>query len=220
MSSKQELAQKIWGDWQKGLEYQKKLNLKETCEQCVDFFEGRQWPTATERTKNMPRPVINIIKFIVNGKKANILSSKISMIYKPLIYNQEEGETATKGASSFTNFAKHINKEIKQEDLDNQAIADGLKKGTYIYHYFWDREKKTGMAKFDGGLNGQIIDCLSIVFANPKQKDEQKQKWIIIQSRENVQTLKDIAKKNGIKLSDSGFKEKANPLMKYYQIMN
>lgn len=198
MSSKQELAQKIWSDWQKGLEYQKKLNLKETCEQCVDFFEGRQWPTATERTKNMPRPVINIIKFIVNGKKANILSSKISMIYKPLIYNQEEGETATKGASSFTNFAKHINKEIKQEDLDNQAIADGLKKGTYIYHYFWDREKKTGMAKFDGGLNGQIIDCLSIVFANPKQKDEQKQKWIIIQSRENVQTLKDIAKKNGI----------------------
>ena len=82
--------------------------------------------------------------------------------------------------------------------MDNQAIADGLKKGTYIYHYFWDTEKKTGMAKFAGGLNGQIIDCLSIVFANPKQKDEQKQKWIIIQSRENVETLKKIAKKNSI----------------------
>lgn len=198
MSDREELAKKIWQDWQNGLQYQKTLRLKETCEQCVDFFEGRQWPVATERTKNMPRPVINIVKFIVNGKKANILSSKISMIYKPLIYNQEEGQTATEGASSFTNFAKHINKEIKQEDLDNQAIADGLKKGTYIYHYFWDREKKTGMARFDGGLNGQIIDCLSIVFANPKQKDEQKQKWIIIQSRENVKTLREIAKKNGI----------------------
>lgn len=32
--------------------------------------------------------------------------------------------------------------------------------------------------------------------------------------------LHKLAKKNGIKLSDSGFKEKANPLMKYYQIMN
>lgn len=198
MNDREELAKKIWQDWQNGLQYQKTLRLKETCEQCVDFFEGRQWPVATERTKNMPRPVINIVKFIVNGKKANILSSKISMIYKPLIYNQEEGQTATEGASSFTNFAKHINKEIKQEDLDNQAIADGLKKGTYIYHYFWDREKKTGMARFDGGLNGQIIDCLSIVFANPKQKDEQKQKWIIIQSRENVKTLREIAKKNRI----------------------
>lgn len=198
MSSREDLAKKFWNDWQNGLEYQKKLRLKETCEQCVDFFEGRQWPQATERTKNMPRPVINIIKFIVNGKKANILSSKISVIYKPLVYNAEDNTMATQGASSFTNFAKHINKEIKQEDLDNQAIADGLKKGTYIYHYFWDTEKKTGMAKFAGGLNGQIIDCLSIVFANPKQKDEQKQKWIIIQSRENVETLKRIAKKNGI----------------------
>lgn len=198
MSSREELAEKIWNDWQNGLEYQKKLNLKETCEKCVDFYEGRQWPQATERTKNMPRPVINIVKFILNGKKSNILSSKISMIYKPLIYDATEGEIATEGATAFTNFANHIKKEIKQEDLDNKAILDGLKKGTYIYHYFWDTEKKTGMAKFNGGLNGQVIDCLSVVFANPKQKDEQKQKWIIIQSRENVDTLKKLAEKNGI----------------------
>lgn len=196
--TREDLARKIWDDWQKGLSYQRKLGLKETCETCVDFFEGRQWPQATEKTKNMPRPVINIIKFIVNGKKANILSSKISAVYKPLIYNKQTSQIATQGASSFTNFATHIRKEIKQEDLDDRAILDGLKKGTYIFHYFWDKESKTGMAKFDGGLNGQIIDCLNIVFANPKQKDEQKQKWIIIQSRENVQTLKKIAEKNGI----------------------
>lgn len=196
--TREDLARKIWDDWQKGLSYQRKLGLKETCETCVDFFEGRQWPQATEKTKNMPRPVVNIIKFIVNGKKANILSSKISAVYKPLIYNKQTSQIATQGASSFTNFATHIRKEIKQEDLDDRAILDGLKKGTYIFHYFWDKESKTGMAKFDGGLNGQIIDCLNIVFANPKQKDEQKQKWIIIQSRENVQTLKKIAEKNGI----------------------
>ena len=198
MTSREDLAKKIWDDWQKGLEYQKKLHLKETCEQCVDFFEGRQWAQATERTKNMPRPVENIIELIVNGKKANILSSKISVIYKPVTYNAEQQEVAIEGARSFTSFAKHIAKEIKQEDLDSDAILDGLIKGPYIYHYYWDREKTTGMAKFNGGLNGQIIDCLSIVFANPKQKDEQKQKWIIIQSRENVDTLKQIAKNNGI----------------------
>ena len=81
--------------------------------------------------------------------------------------------------------------------MDNRAILDGLIKGTYIFHYFWDKEKTTGMAKLNGGLNGQVIDPLNIVFANPKQKDEQKQKWIIIQSRENVKTLKSIAERNG-----------------------
>ena len=130
--TRQELAQKIWSDWEQGLNYQKKIHLKETCEQCVDFFEGRQWPQATEKTKNLPRPVINIIKFIINGKKANILSSKISMVYKPLIHNQAETELASKGSSAFTSFATHIKKAIKQEDLDSQAILDGLKK-RYIY---------------------------------------------------------------------------------------
>ena len=200
--TREELASKIWNEWEQGLAYQKKINLKETCEQCVDFFEGRQWPQATERTKNLPRPVINIIKFIINGKKANILSSKISMVYKPLIHTEEETQLATQGASEFTDFANHIKKELKQEDLDSLAILDGLKKGTYVYHYFWDKESKSGLAKYNGGLNGQIIDCLSIVFANPKQKDEQKQKWIIIQSRENVKTLKQIAKQNGISTTE------------------
>lgn len=200
--TREELASKIWNEWEQGLAYQKKINLKETCEQCVDFFEGRQWPQATERTKNLPRPVINIIKFIINGKKANILSSKISMVYKPLVHNEEETQLATQGASEFTDFANHIKKELKQEDLDSLAILDGLKKGTYIYHYFWDKESKSGLAKYNGGLNGQIIDCLSIVFANPRQKDEQKQKWIIIQSRENVKTLKQVAKQNGISTTE------------------
>lgn len=200
--TREELAQKIWNEWEQGLAYQKKLRLKEICEQCVDFFEGRQWPQATEKTKNLPRPVINIIKFIINNKKANILSSKISTVYKPLIHSQEESQLATEGASAFTSFANHIKKEIKQEDLDSQAILDGLKKGTYIYHYFWDKESKSGLAKFNGGLNGQVIDCLSVVVANPKQKDEQKQKWIIIQSRENVKTLKEIAKNNGANQSE------------------
>lgn len=194
---RQELARQIWNEWQQGLEYQKKIHLKETCEQCVNFLEGRQWAPVTQRTKNLPRPVINIIEYIVNGKKSNILSSKISTIYKPLIYNGLEGKIAIEGANSFTNFANHIKKEIKQEDLDNRAILDGLIKGTYIFHYFWDKEKTTGMAKLNGGLNGQVIDPLNIVFANPKQKDEQKQKWIIIQSRENVKTLKSIAERNG-----------------------
>lgn len=194
---KQEIAKKIWGEWENALVYQKKLDLKDTAEQCVDFYEGRQWPQATERTKNFPRPVLNIIKFIVNGKRANILSSKIKIIYKPLTYEGKDNETAIKKANNFTNFATHIKKELKQEELDSRVVTDALKKGTGILHYFWDVDVKSGLAQFSGGLNGQVIDVLDIAFANPKQKDEQKQKWIIIQSRENVETLKEKAKKYG-----------------------
>ena len=195
---REELARKIWNDWENVLNYQRALNLKDTCEVCTNFLEGRQWAKATEKTKNLPRPVINIIKYIVNNKKSNVLSSKIKMIYKPLAYDSVDANLAVTGANQFTNFAGHINKQIKQEDLNNKAIKDGLVKGTYIFHYFWDKQAKTGMARYDGGLNGQIIDPLNIGFANPKEKDEQKQKWIIICGRENTQTIKEIAKQNGL----------------------
>lgn len=201
--SREKLAKKIWSDYERGLAYQKKLNLKETCEACVKFAEGDQWPAPTEKTKNMPRPVLNIIKFIINNKKANILSSKISMIFKPMLYTDEKNEKqVSEMASTFTNFANHIKKEIKQEDLDELAITDGLRKGTYIYHYYWDKELKSGIARYDGGMNGQIIDPLNIVFANPCEKDEQKQRWIIIQGRENVKSLKELGKKNGLSTTE------------------
>lgn len=145
--TRQELAQKIWNEWEQGLSYQKKLRLKEICEQCVDFFEGRQWPQATEKTKNLPRPVINIVKFIINNKKANILSSKISTVYKPLIHSQEEAQLATEGASAFTSFANHIKKEIKQEDLDSQAILDGLKKRNIYLSLFLGQRKQKWFSK-------------------------------------------------------------------------
>lgn len=200
--SNQELAKAIWKQYQDGLAYQKKLNLKETCENCTNFYEGNQWPKVTEKTKHLPRPVINFIKFIVNNKKSNVLASKIKMIYKPLVFNADSAERAAQGADEFTDFAEHIKKEVKQETLDNKAVLDGIKKGTYIFHYFWDRNQKTGMAKYTGGLNGQIIDMLNIVFANPREIDEQKQKWIIICGRENTDSLKELAKAKGIPAKD------------------
>ena len=197
-----EIAQKIWKDWENALAYQRRLNLKDTCENCVDFYEGKQWPQATERTKNMPRPVINIIKFIVNGKRANILSSKIKMLYKPLTYEGENNQIAIDNANNFTNFATHIKKELKQEELDNRVVTDFLKKGTAVLHYYWDKEMKSGLAMYTGGLNGQAVDILNVAFANPQEKDEQKQKWIILKSRENVATLKEKAKQYGANVGE------------------
>ena len=67
-------------------------------------------------------------------------------------------------------------------------------------------------------MNGQVIDCLSVVFANPRQKDEQKQKWIIIQSRENIKTLKEIAKNNGANESEIDLIQADDDTEKNYNI--
>ena len=52
----------LWQDYQNGLNYQSSSGLAKNLPTFVKFYEGKQWAAATENTKNLPRPVINIVK--------------------------------------------------------------------------------------------------------------------------------------------------------------
>ena len=54
----------LWERYRKGREYQAAQRLTTLLPRYVDFYEGRQWPPATRSTKDLPRPVVNIIKMI------------------------------------------------------------------------------------------------------------------------------------------------------------
>ena len=172
----------LWNDYQHGLAYQASTKLSEKIPQFVKFYEGDQWAPPTKNTKNLPRPVVNIIKFICRNKKSAILSVPVKIIYKT------EDEMAD--VERFNRFADYIQKEIGMDALDKKAIDDGVKKGSYFYHFFWDSEAKGKNGIKEGGLRCEIIDPLSIFFSDPTQLDEQKQEWILIASRENVKSVR------------------------------
>lgn len=178
----------IWDLWQEVKEYQSKMGLREKIPQYVDFYEGRQWAAPTERTKSLPRPVINIIKMICRNKESAILSSVVKLIYK--------AEDENVNAERFTNFADYIQKEMRQDEYDAKAVHDGSVKGSYFYHYYWDSEAKGKVGKMQGGVRVELINILNIGFANPKETDEQKQKWIIIATREEVSSVRSKADKD------------------------
>lgn len=180
--------QHLWDMWDRCKEYQSKIGLRKNISTYIDFFEGRQWPKATPRTKSLPRPVINIVKMICRNKESAILSNVVKLIYK--------AENEEIDAEKFTNFADYIMKEMRQEEYDTQAIHDGSLKGTYFYHYYWDAEAKGKVGNMQGGARVETINILNVGFANPRETDEQKQKWIIIVSREDVDSIKAKADKD------------------------
>lgn len=163
-------------------DYQSSMNLTTAIPQFVDFYEGRQWAAPTERTKSLPRPVINIIKMICRNKEAGIKSSVVKLVYK--------AEDETVNTDKFTNFADYISKEMGMEEIDARAIHEGVIKGSYFYHFYWDTEAKGKLGNIKGGVRCELIDILNIGFANPKETDEQKQKWIIIETREEADAIK------------------------------
>lgn len=187
----------IWKRYLDAKAYQKTSGLERIWEECENFVEGKHWPQITPRTRNMPRPVINLCSMIADNKKSNILSSKIKLIYRP----QEvffDLDRANEGAEIFTKFFEKITKESCQEDLDDTAQDYSTQLGSYGIHYYWDNEVIGGVqSPFIGALRGEVFHPKNILFANPSEKDEQKQAWIILVSDEPLEAVKALAKKNG-----------------------
>lgn len=196
-----EKAKTIWDMYEKGIEYQRMSKLSKTIPTCVKFYEGDQWPAPTERTKTLPRPVINITKMIVRNKKAGILSQKTQFVYSC---------NDTEKAKQFNDFSNYICKEMNHDKLDRKAVDDGAIKGTYVYHYYWDADAVGKHGNLPGGVRCELIDPLCFIPENPTNDDEQAQKWIIIRTRLNIETVKSMCDK-GVDKSLIGADDNESP---------
>ena len=177
----------LWKLYDNGRGYLSSMGLSTKLPLYNRFYEGNQWPAPTRATKSLPRPVVNFIKMIVRSKKSFILASKARIHY--------EAELSEVDLTALNDFADYMVKEIGQEELDREAVQEACVEGTYIYHYYWDSEAVGRDGRVAGGMRAELLDPLAVVFENPTQRDEQKQKWIIIVTRETVDSVKAKADK-------------------------
>lgn len=175
---------KLWEDFEHARAYQNSLELTTQIPVNVDFYEGRQWAAKTEATRHIPRPVVNIVKFITRSKKSSIVGAPISLVFT----SNGNPDMARK----LTEFNKTIENEMEMDELRNKLVQEGIVKGTGVLHYYWDSEAKGELGDFEGGVRAEIIDPLNVFFANPQEQDEQKQKWIILASRVEVNAAREM----------------------------
>lgn len=183
----------LWSMYQQGIDYQNSKGIRYNIPKYVDFYEGRQWPLPTESTKNLPRPVINIIKMICRSKKSSILSTPVKIAYKSYSCGTD--------VEKLNDFAQYVLNELGQDSLDRLAIDDGIKKGSYFYHYYWDKYARGLGGQLEGSVRCELIDPLNIFFSDPSQLDEQKQDWILIASKRKMQDIVSLSH-NNITVSD------------------
>jgi hypothetical protein len=172
----------LWEDFRNGRAYQSSIGLTTKVPMFVRFYEGDQWPKPTKNTQGLPRPVVNIVKMICRNKKSAILSTPVKCYY------QAADERVN--IEHFNRFSEYIQKEIGQDALDKIGIQDGVIEGGYFYHYYWDSEARGKEGIKLGGARCEMIDILNIFFADPTETDEQKQRWIMIASREPVSSVR------------------------------
>lgn len=204
MNESEKTPTKVWQEFEKGRNYQKSTGLLKTWEDCENFYEGNQWPKPTKRTKALPRPVFNISAMIADNKKAGILSGNVKMIYKPAELYGYQIEKAERGAEIFTRFSESLVKEVKEDELDDTAVSYSTQLGIAFYHYYWDVNVSGGLyTNYVGAMRGEVLSPKNVILSNPTEKDIQKQKYIIIASSEPIDSVRELAKKNGVKDYDN-----------------
>lgn len=176
--------------------YQGSMGFTKKFATYVDFREGRQWPAATKNTKGLPRPVLNIINMICRNKRSAILS-----VPPRIVYRTEKPGVGDELELRLNRFAAYEQKKMRLDAYDRNGILDAVTKGSYFYHFYWDVTAHRMDALISGGMCVENIDPLQIGFENPCEHDEQKQKWILIISRENVEKVRRMADK-GVKLDE------------------
>lgn len=166
---------KLFRYYRKGLEYTLGLGLDAKIKKNIAFYEGDQWAPPTEATRAMPRPVVNVVRFICRNKRAMLTSVPVKLVYS--------SESNPERAKELTSFAEYISKKMSLDEIDSRAIRDALLKGSYFYHFFWDSSVRNSRGVLEGELRCELIDPRDIFFENPMEQDEQKQGWIIITSK-------------------------------------
>lgn len=205
-------AADIWQEYQDGLDYQSKMNFSSKWSIYQRFINGDQWPAATEKTKNMPRPVFNICRMITTQKSSNVLNENLTMQFTPQEIvsdsmdpeDKQKIEQASSGADKFSQYSRTLwSEKIDQAQLNEDAIDDAVSLGTCIWHYYWDNSVEGGITKrYVGEIAGEVIDPSNIFFKNPKCQDVQKQPSIIISNDLPVLEVRELAESKGVKAED------------------
>lgn len=190
MKDRENSTTDLWSMYRKGIDYQNNTHLRTNIPRYIDFYEGKQWsPVIPKGTESMPRCQVNIIKPICRNKKANILSVPYRLNYSSLSDREK--------SLTFTRFSEYQQKAMGMADLDSAAIDNGIKTGTYIYHFYWDKDAYNVIeGKKGGAVACELLDPLNVFFANPNETEEQRQKWILIKSRVDADSLKNLADKD------------------------
>lgn len=196
---------KAWEQYQNGLAWQKGMKFTSEFPTFVRFKEGEQWPAPTERTRNMPRPVFNIVDMFVRTKRAAVLNQPITINYTPSEISADDitRELCAQGASDLTDYTKQLWKRSRQDIINAEVVDDAATLGTGIYHCWYDLSVTGGIdSTWRGEIRGESIDPLNFFVANPQIRDIQRQEWLIISQRVRVDDAKKLAEKYGVRKAD------------------
>lgn len=187
MKTKELSPQKIWDEYLRGEDYHIQTGLHDIVKKNTRFFNGDQWEGLN--APDIEKPVINIFKRTITYLGSQIISDDVGIELEPFAPSPES-------ESSCRLLTEQIDRVIeitKAKTKNREAIKEAAITGDgAVYAWFNPENGKAGEIELE------LVDNEKVIFANPFEKDIQKQKYIIIVKRMMLEDVQEMAEGFGV----------------------
>jgi hypothetical protein len=188
---------KIWNEYQNGVEYLYNLdNFFEKVRVNEHFWDGRQWEGL--ETKNMPKPVFNVLQRAGKFMVSTIGSNDIAVNITPFTSLADDIQRMVPIAKEI----EHIIEVARMKEASKTVIRNAFVDGSGYMLQMFDPDVDTGQPA-KGAIKNQVVDNTNVFFGNPYSNDLQNQPYIIVALRQDVRQVRQEAMECGMSKEDA-----------------
>ena len=188
-----------WEQYESGKNYKRRLGLYESIRQNERFYRGQQWQDG--ECPELPRPVFNVIRRIVDYLICSVAASNLSIRFTdenlPFLRNEAERSRLQRGLEVLSANAAYRWERGGMDYKLIRMLTDAAITGDGVIYCYWDSEKHTPQL-FSGDISCDIIDNVNLFVSDVNRADIQSQDYIIIAGRASVASLRREAEASGV----------------------
>lgn len=201
-----------WRQYEEGIKYKQSINLFDTIKTNYLFYLGDQWNGV--EAQDLPKPVFNFIKQVIRYKVATVMANDTKIIYFPMYTGDEKYDQMCQSVcEALTKYADVLRENQKLDYHNEMLVTDAAVAGSA--YTFWRFNKKKKEVEFD------VVDVTNIFPGDVNTTEIQKQPYIIISYRRDLDQLKQEARENAKehlnKLSDDDIENLAGDSENQYE---
>lgn len=190
---------KSWSQYEAGKEYKRSIGLYENNRKNERFYRGDQW-YGTEG-KDLPRPVFNVIRRVIDFLVSSVASTDLSVRYTdenlPYIKDEKHRRAVSEALDVLTRNAAYRWERCGMESKVYKLLTDAAVTGDGVIYCYWDPETKNPQG-FSGDIVTELIDNVNLFVSDVNRADIQSQDYIILSGRASVSSLRREAMKYGV----------------------
>lgn len=193
---------KAWRQYEAGKEHKRRIGLYETVRRNEAFYRGEQWQAG--EGKDLPKPVFNIIRRVIDYLVCSVASSDLSIHFTDEnmpFADEKQRKVSEQLLKTLNENTAYRWENSGMDSVVHKLLTDAAISGDGALYCYWDSDKR-GAGGYVGDIVTEMIDSSCIFPADVNSPDIQSQEYIIVSGRSTVRSLRDEAERSGVSEED------------------